>query len=112
MEITRQSVLIFTFVFGPLVLVSYVYGVSYAEKPQDIWGGIPLSWQTYIVPFMFIAAAGFLIYWWIIFYQFNQETFSSLPKVMSVKVKNSRAVAMSTFILNHEALCLDPSKLL
>ena len=78
MEITRQSVLIFTFVFGPLVLVSYVYGVSHAEKPQDLWGGIPLSWQTYIVPFMFIAAAGFLIYWWIIFYQFNQETFSSL----------------------------------
>ena len=78
MEITRQSVLIFTFVFGPLVLVSYVYGVSHAEKPQDLWGGIPLSWQTYIVPFMFIAAAGFLIYWWIVFFQFDQDTFSSL----------------------------------
>jgi len=78
MEITRQLVLIFTFVFGPLVLASYVYGISHADKPQDLWGGIPLSWQTYIVPFMFIAAAGFLIYWWIVFFQFDQDTFSSL----------------------------------
>ncbi len=78
MEITRKQVLIFTFIFGPLILISYVYGVSHAESPQDLWGGIPLSWQTYIVPCMFIAAAGFLIYWWIIFYQFGQETFSSL----------------------------------
>ena len=78
MEITRQLVLIFTFVFGPLVLASYVYGISHADKPQDLWGGIPLSWQTYIVPFMFIAAAGFLIYWWIVFFQFGQDTFSSL----------------------------------
>lgn len=78
MEITRQLVLIFTFVFGPLVLASYAYGISHADKPQDLWGGIPLSWQTYIVPFMFIAAAGFLIYWWIVFFQFDQDTFSSL----------------------------------
>ena len=78
MEITRQLVLIFTFVFGPLVLASYVYGISHADKPQDLWGGIPLSWQTYIVPFMFIAVAGFLIYWWIVFFQFDQDTFSSL----------------------------------
>ena len=78
MEITRQLVLIFTFVFGPLVLASYVYGISHADKPQDLWGGIPLSWQAYIVSFMFIAAAGFLIYWWIVFFQFDQDTFSSL----------------------------------
>ena len=78
MEITRQLVLIFTFVFGPLVLASYVYGISHADKPQDLWGGIPLSWQAYIVPFIFIAAAGFLIYWWIVFFQFDQDTFSSL----------------------------------
>ena len=78
MEITRQLVLIFTFVFGPLVLASYVYGISHADKPQDLWGGIPLSWQAYIVPFMFIAAAGVLIYWWIVFFQFDQDTFSSL----------------------------------
>ena len=78
MEITRRLVLTFTFIFGPLVLVSYVYGLSHAENPQDLWGGIPLPWQSYIVPFMFIAAAGFLVYWWIVFFQFDQSMFSSL----------------------------------
>ena len=78
MEITRQLVLTFTFIFGPLVLVSYVYGLSHAEQPQDLWGGIPLPWQSYIIPFMFIAAAGFLVYWWIVFFQFDQSMFSSL----------------------------------
>ena len=78
MEITRRLVLTFTFIFGPLVLVSYVYGLSHAEKPQDLWGGIPLPWQSYIVPFMFIAAAGFLVYWWIVFFQFDQSMFFSL----------------------------------
>ena len=78
MKITRQLILIYTIVFGTLVLVSYVYGISHVEKPQDIWGGIPLSWQNYIVPFMFIAAAGFLIYWWIVFFQFDQSIFPSM----------------------------------
>ena len=78
MEITRRLVLTFTFIFGPLVLVSYVYGLSHAEKPQDLWGSIPLPWQSYIVPFMFIAAAGFLVYWWIVFFQFDQYMFFSL----------------------------------
>jgi len=78
MEITRQLVLTFTFIFGPLVLASYVYGLSHAEKPQDLWGGILMPWQSYIIPFMFIAAAGFLLYWWIVFFQFDQNAFSSL----------------------------------
>jgi len=78
MKITRQTVLIFTFLFGPLILLSYIYGVSHAERPKDLWGGIPLSWQTYIIPFMFIAAAGFLMYWWIVFFYFDHVAFSSL----------------------------------
>ena len=78
MEITRQSALFFIVVFGPLVLLSYIYGVSRTDRPQDLWGGIPLSWQTYIIPFMFIAAAGFLIYWWTIFFKLDHNTFSAL----------------------------------
>ena len=109
MEITRQLVLIFTFVFGSLVLVSYVYGLSHAEKPQDLWGGIPLSWQTYIVPFMFIAAAGFLIYWWILFYQVDQETFSSLrwPWVYSDGKGAKRLLLAYALILIPSALWLE-----
>ena len=64
MDISRKVVLGFTFVFGPLVLVSYAYGLSHVEDPNSLWGGVPLAWQTYIVPFMFIAAFGFLIYWY------------------------------------------------
>ena len=78
MEVTRQLVLIFTFVFGPLVLASYVYGLSHAEKPMDLWGGGPESWRTYIVPFMFVAAIGFLMHWYVVFFQLNSAEFESL----------------------------------
>jgi len=77
-EITRQVVLAFTFVLGPLVLASYVYGVSHAEQPMELWGGIPESWRSYIVPFMFVAALGFLMYWYIVFFQFEETMVSSL----------------------------------
>jgi hypothetical protein len=40
MEITRQSALFFIVVFGPLVLLSYIYGVSRTDRPQDLWGGL------------------------------------------------------------------------
>ena len=77
-EITRQLVLTFTFVFGPLVLASYVYGLSHAEKPIELWGGVPEAWRIYIVPFMFVAAFGFLMYWYIVFFQFDESVMSSL----------------------------------
>jgi len=77
-EITRQLVLTFTFVFGPLVLASYVYGLSHAEKPIELWGGVPEVWRIYIVPFMFVAAFGFLMYWYIVFFQFDESVMSSL----------------------------------
>lgn len=78
MEITRKLVLAFTFVFGPVVLASYVYGVSHAESPMDLWGGVPETWRDYIVPFMFVAAIGFLIYWYIVFFQLEKSVVSSL----------------------------------
>jgi len=78
MEITRQLVLAFTFVFGPLVLASYVYGLSHAERPMELWGGVPEAWRTYIVPFMFVAALGFLLYWYIVFFQMEESIVSSL----------------------------------
>ena len=78
MEITRQLILAFTFIFGPLVLASYVYGLSHAERPMELWGGVPEAWRTYIVPFMFVAALGFLIYWYIVFFQLEESVVSSL----------------------------------
>ena len=78
MEITRQLVLVFTFVMGPMVLASYAYGVSHSEDPTELWGGIPESWQTFIVPFMFLAAIGFIMYWYIVFFYFEEGVMDSL----------------------------------
>ena len=69
MKITRQFIRIFVIVCGILVLLSYVYGVSRAEDGMALWGGIPESWIKFIVPCMFLAAFGWLIYWWTILYR-------------------------------------------
>ena len=78
MEVTRQLVLVFTLLFGPLVLPSYAYGLSHAEKPMELWGGVPETWRGYIVPFMFVAAFGFLMYWYIVFFKFDESAVQSL----------------------------------
>ena len=94
MEVTRQLVLAFTLIFGPLVLASYAYGISHAEKPMELWGGIPQSWQGYIVPFMFIAAIGFLVYWYIVFFQFEGSTIDSMrwPWATDILCSNSDSI--------------------
>ena len=69
MKITRQFIRIFVIVCGIIVLLSYVYGVSRAEDGMALWGGIPESWIKFIVPCMFLAAFGWLIYWWTILYR-------------------------------------------
>ena len=69
MVITRRFVRIFVVVCGILVLLSYVYGVSRTDDSMILWGGIPESWIVFIVPCMFLAAFGWLIYWWTILYR-------------------------------------------
>tara|TARA_B100000214_G_scaffold86532_2_gene59353 strand:- start:3183 stop:3734 length:552 start_codon:yes stop_codon:yes gene_type:complete len=78
MEVTRESLRVTTTILGILVLVSYYYGVSRADEPAKLWGGVPVSWQTYIVPFMFIAAIGYLAYWWVTLFQMDTSTIESL----------------------------------
>lgn len=78
MEITREFIRIFTFITGPLVLVSYAYGLSRLDDKASLWGGIPTSWTTYIVPFMFLAAIGFLMYWWVALFQIEVSVLDSL----------------------------------
>ena len=109
MEVTRQVVLIFTFVFGPLVLAAYAYGISHAERPMDLWGGIPESWQAYIVPFMFIAAFGFLMYWYIVFFQFDESTLGSMrwPWGESDERGESRLLIAYALILIPSALWME-----
>jgi len=58
---------------------------------------------------MFIAAAGFLIYWWIIFYQFDHETFFSLrwPWVYADGKGANRLLLAYSLILIPSALWLE-----
>ena len=71
MEITRDTVRVATFVIGPLILISYAYGVSRMDDANALWGGIPESWRGLNVACMFIAAAGFLSYWWIALFRLD-----------------------------------------
>ena len=78
MKVSRQVLRMFIFIFGTLVLVSYAYGVSHASDTAALWGGIPWSQAQFIVPFMFLAAFGFLMYWWIILYQRDAAVIADL----------------------------------
>ena len=78
MEVSRQMLRIFVYIFGTLVLVSYLYGLSHASDKDALWGGIPWSQAKFIVPFMFLAAFGFLMYWWIILYQNDASVIAEL----------------------------------
>ena len=60
MEITRDTLRLFTTIAGGLVLVAYVYGVSRMEDATALWGGVTGSLQRFSIIFMFVAAAGYL----------------------------------------------------
>ena len=78
MTVSRNFVRVFISIFGTMVLVSYVYGLSHASDKDALWGGIPWSQAQFIVPFMFSAAFGFLMYWWIILYKNEASVMESL----------------------------------
>jgi hypothetical protein len=78
MEASREFIRTFTFITGPLVLISYAYALSRLEDWDSLWGGVPKAWITYIVPFMFLAAIGFLMYWWVALFQLDVALFESL----------------------------------
>ena len=48
MEVSREMIRTFTFIAGPLVLVSYGLALSKMDDKTALWGGIPASWITYI----------------------------------------------------------------
>ena len=62
MDVSVVGVRWFVAIAGPLVLVSYVVGLARAEEPMALWGGLGPTERMAIVPFMFVAAAGFLAY--------------------------------------------------
>ena len=78
MEVSREFIRKFTFIAGPLVLISYAFALSRLDDWDSLWGGVPETWITYIVPFMFIAAIGFLMYWWVALFKLDVAVFESL----------------------------------
>ena len=78
MEISRDQLRVFTVVVGGLVLASYVWGVSRLSQPSDLWGGVTGNLQRFSVIFMFVAAIGYLIYWWIALFQMEAGDVASL----------------------------------
>ena len=77
MEVSREFVRKSTFLAGPLVLISYAFALSRLDDWDSLWGGVPETWITYIVPFMFLAAIGFLMYWWVALYKLDVAVFES-----------------------------------
>jgi hypothetical protein len=78
MEITRFIVRRCVFIFGPIVLASYWFGVSKMEDPMALWGGIPESVRPANIFCMFLAAIGFLIMWWLFLYKWDATSVEAL----------------------------------
>ncbi len=78
MEISRDFVRTTVIIGGILVLSSYVWGVSKMEHPDQLWGGVSKSLQKITVPFMFLAAIGFLVFWWNSMYSLSIAELQSL----------------------------------
>ncbi len=76
--VERLSLQIFVAIAGPLVLASYVAGIMRASDPEALWGGVSGGLRTATIPWMFVAAAGFLIYAYFALFSFGATTQAQL----------------------------------
>lgn len=74
----RSTVFWFSTLVGPLILASYWRGVNAVADPMVYWGDVPQSMQRLIVPWMFVAAAGYLLMWHRFFFAWNEDQVASL----------------------------------
>ena len=74
----RSTVFWFTTLVGPLILASYWRGVGAVEDPLVYWGDVSPSMQSFIVPWMFVAAAGYLLMWYRFFFGWSEEDVAGL----------------------------------
>lgn len=74
----RSTVFWFTNIVGPLILASYWRGVGAVSDPLVYWGDVPESMQSFIVPWMFVAATGYLLMWHRFFFAWREEDVASL----------------------------------
>ena len=74
----RRTVFWFTNIVGPLILVSYWRGVAAFDDPLVYWGEVPERMQSFIVPWMFVAAAGYLMMFHRFFFAWTEDEVASL----------------------------------
>ncbi|MGB0652080.1 MAG: hypothetical protein ACPGQL_02670 [Thermoplasmatota archaeon] len=78
MDVTLGRLRLFVWIAGPLVPLSYVIGIARAPEPEALWGGIVGAERLAVVPFMFLAAAGFLTFAYHVLYRLDQDQLASL----------------------------------
>ncbi|DAC22396.1 MAG TPA: hypothetical protein HA345_05590 [Candidatus Thalassarchaeaceae archaeon] len=78
MEISRDAIRLFTTIAGGFVLLAYVYGVSRMEDATALWGGVTGMLQRFSIIFMFVAAIGYLIFWWTTLFQMDVAVLADL----------------------------------
>ncbi|HJM54926.1 MAG TPA: hypothetical protein QGI72_01625 [Poseidonia sp.] len=74
----RKTVFWFSFFTGPLILLSYLRGVNAVDDPIAYWGDVSSSMQQFIVPWMFVAAIGYLLMWYQFFFVWSEDDVASL----------------------------------
>lgn len=74
----RSTVFWFTTLVGPVILASYWRGVHAVDDPMVYWGEVSQGMQSFIVPWMFVAAVGYLLMWHRFFFAWSEEEVASL----------------------------------
>lgn len=99
MEITRILVRNVVLIFGPIVLLSYGFGLARMEEKQLLWGGIPEGLRSLNVACMFIAAIGFLIMWWYFLYKWDAALVETLQWPWTTEGLGGHARLLIAFVL-------------
>lgn len=60
--VSKREVLRIIAIAGPAVPLSYLLGATHAPPAEQLWGGVTPGMQLLIVPWMLVAAAGFLVW--------------------------------------------------
>lgn len=99
LQINQDNLKLFTAVAGFFVLLSYVYGVWKAPDRSALWGGIEGGLLKFSAAFMFIAAAGYLLMWYTLFFSMSSEEFDSLRWIFSDRSGSGAKALFVAFLL-------------
>jgi len=73
MHAQRKNLLWINLIGGTAVLGSYVLGIAGHESPGDVWGGVPESLKPLYTVNMFLAAAGYFLFTYFVFFRVDPE---------------------------------------